>query len=128
MKKILSLALVAVLLLACLTACGSIESYAGKLEKAGYKVEVVSKEDIKDHAEEMGLNVDDGVVVSMLYAAKADGLIPSMVVVMECESSDAAKHIAETADGGLGLLGMAVEVKGKFVIAGTKSAVAVAID
>ncbi|MBQ9805377.1 MAG: hypothetical protein IJW49_02555 [Clostridia bacterium] len=127
MKKILSLALVVVLLLACFTACGSIDSYADKLEEAGYKVEVVEEDEIAEYADKMGLNADESAVVSMLYAAKADGLIPSMVVIMECADSDAAEHIAETADGGLGLLGMSVEVEGKFVIAGTSSAVEAAM-
>ena len=127
MKKILSISLVFVLLLACFTACGSIESYQDKLEEAGYKVEVVEEDDIADYADDMGLDADKSAVVSMLYAVKAEGLIPSMVVIIECASADAADQIADTADGGLGLLGMKVEVEGKFVIAGTTSAVEVAL-
>ena len=122
MKKILSFSLVVVLLLACFTACGSIDSYASKLEDAGYTVEVVKEEEIAEYADDMHLDIEDAEVVSMLYAAK----LPSMVVIIECANSDTAAKIAETADG-LEFLGMAVEVDGKFVIAGTKSAVEVAM-
>ncbi len=126
MKKILSFSLVVVLLLACFTACGSIDSYASKLEDAGYKVEVVKEEEIDKYADDMGLDVEEVEVASMLYAAKSEGLIPSMVVIIECADSDTAAKLAETADG-LEFLGMKVEVDGKFVISGTKSAVEVAM-
>lgn len=122
MKKILSFSLVVVLLLACFTACGSIDRYASKLEDAGYTVEVVKEEEIAEYADDMHLDIEDAEVVSMLYAVK----LPSMVVIIECADSDTAAKIADTADG-LEFLGMAVEVDGKFVIAGTKSAVEVAM-
>ena len=123
MKKILSLSLVCVMLLACLVSCGSLERYSKKLENEGYKIEVVNENEIKYYAEEMGLEVDETGVVSMLYAAKADGLIPKVILIMECASKDAAEKIANEADSGLGLLGMRVVTEGKFVLAGTSSAV-----
>ena len=125
MKKILSLTLVIVMLLTCLTSCfQSIDNYAKKLEEAGYEVEIVEEEDIEDYAEDMGLDADKASVESMLYAMKS-GLIPKVILVIECVSTEAAEEMAGAAEvvDKLSILGLSMEIDGKFVLVGSTSAV-----
>ena len=113
-KKVISIvaiiALVAILGV-CLVACNA-DSYAKKLEKAGYMVEKYTGEDAAEEAEAEGVK---WAVVGM----KLDGLSSRMVSVLGFDNADDAKAYAEaTAD----VVGEdLVYVSGKVVIVGSSA-------
>lgn len=113
-KKVISIvaiiALVAILGV-CLVACNA-DSYAKKLEKAGYIVEKFTGEDAEAEAEAEG-------VKWAVLGVKLDGLSSRMVSVLGFDNADDAKAYAEsTAD----LVGEdLVYVSGKVVIVGSSA-------
>ena len=113
-KKVISIvaiiALVAILGV-CLVACNA-DSYAKKLEKAGYMVEKYTGEDAAEEAEAEGVK---WAVVGM----KLDGLSSKVVSVIGFDNADDAKAYAETATD---LVGEdCVHVSGKVVIVGSSA-------
>ena len=113
-KKVISIvaiiALVAILGV-CLVACNA-DSYAKKLEKAGYMVEKYTGDDAAEEAEAEGVK---WAVVGM----KLDGLSSRMVSVIGFDNADDAKAYAETATD---LVGEdCVHISGKVVIVGSSA-------
>lgn len=113
-KKVISIvaiiALVAILGV-CLVACNA-DSYAKKLEKAGYVVEKYTGEDAEAEAEAEG-------VKWAVLGVKLDGLSSRMVSVLGFDNADDAKAYAETATD---LVGEdCVHVSGKVVIVGSSA-------
>lgn len=113
-KKVISIvaiiALVAILGV-CLVACNA-DSYAKKLEKAGYMVEKFTGDDASD---ESGVAGAKWAVLGM----KFDGLSSAKVTVVGFDSADNAK---EYADSVVKLFGEdRVYVSGKVVIVGSSA-------
>jgi hypothetical protein len=115
-KKVISIvaiiALVAILSV-CLIACNA-DTYAKRLEKAGYKVEVV------DLSEE---DQEDGIVWAV-SATKGTSLTDIQIVAITKFASveDAEKAVAE-AEKANSIVGMTIERKGSIVIIGTEQGV-----
>ena len=113
-KKVISIvaliALVAILGV-CLVACNA-DSYAKKLEKAGYMVDKYTGADAEAEAEAEG-------VKWVVMGAKVDGINARMVSVLGFDNADDAKAYAEaTAD----LVGEdRVHVSGKVVVVGSSA-------
>ena len=112
--RLTSLVLLVALCVLMLAACG-VNSYSKKLEKAGYEVTALNKDEIKEYNE----TDSDYTYKGMLGAIKADG---NVVYVVKMKSKSEAKSIAKE----LGYKAT-VEVKGKIVIAGTEDGVKAAI-
>ena len=113
-KKVISIvaiiALVAILGV-CLVACNA-DSYAKKLEKAGYVVDKYTGGDAEAEAEVEGVK---WAVVGM----KLDGLSSRVVSVLGFDNADDAKAYAETATD---LVGEdCVHISGKVVIVGSSA-------
>ena len=114
-KKVISIvaiiALVAILGV-CLVACNA-DSYAKKLEKAGYVVEKFTGDDAAEEADAEGVK---WVVVGI----KLNNLLDSdMVMVVGFDNADDAKAYAETATD---LVGEdCVHISGKVVIVGSSA-------
>ena len=115
-KKVISIiaiiALVAILGV-CLVACNA-DTYAKRLEKAGYKVEVV---DLSEEDKEEG-------VLWAVSAAKGTSLTDiQMVAIAKYASVDEAKKAVEDAEKANSIVGMTIERKGTIVIIGTEQGV-----
>jgi hypothetical protein len=113
-KKVISIvaiiALVAILGV-CLVACNA-DSYAKKLEKAGYVVEKFTGDDAAKEAEAEG-------VKWAVMGVKLDGLTPKMVSVVGFDNADDAKAYADMAKD---LAGEdCVSISGKVVIIASSS-------
>lgn len=94
MIKLASLLLVVVLCVGMLAACGGIDSYQKKLEKAGYEVEVAEEADIdKMNAmyEELGV---DYKIKGMLSAMNVEEMA-TVSIVQFASAGDAKKALAE---------------------------------
>ena len=114
-KKIISIvaiiALVAILGV-CLVACNA-DTYAKRLEKAGYKVEVI---ELSDENKEAG-------ILWAISAAKATSLTDvQMVAVTKFASVDDAKKAVEDAEAN-NILNARIERQGTIVIIGTEQGV-----
>lgn len=122
MKRVLSLVSLLLVLVMCVfmfASCG-MNSYEKRLEKAGYEVEVADK----DELEEINEEAEDYKIKGMLVATK--GL--NTVTITKFGSSKQAKEQAEDAqDYADSIPGFTVEIKGKYVIAGTEDAVKAAL-
>ncbi|MBQ9107820.1 MAG: hypothetical protein IJY49_03260 [Clostridia bacterium] len=114
-KKVISIvaiiALVAILGV-CLVACNA-DSYAKKLEKAGYVVQTFTGDEANDEAEAEG-------VKWMVVGLKMNNLIDAdSVMVVAFDNADDAKAFADAMNGE----GENVELSGKIVIVGTEQGV-----
>ncbi|MBR7162688.1 MAG: hypothetical protein IKD35_01810 [Clostridia bacterium] len=114
-KKVISIiaiiALVAVLGV-CLIACNA-DTYAKRLEKAGYKVEVV---DLSDEDKEEG-------VIWAVSAAKTNSITDVQIVaVTKYASADEAKKAEEDAKAN-NILNVTIERQGAILIIGTEQGV-----
>ena len=114
-KKVISIvaiiALVAILGV-CLVACNA-DSYAKKLEKAGYVVQTFTGDEANDEAEAEG-------VKWMVVGLKMNNLVDAdSVMVVAFDNADDAKAFAEAMRGE----GDHVELSGKVVIVGTEQGV-----
>lgn len=97
--KVMSVAIIVVLALALLAACGgSVDSYKAKLEKKGYTVVANDKDGVKG-----------------LVASKGD----DMVTIAIYDSADAAKKAETEAKIGAAFLKMEVYRTGKVLMMGT---------
>ena len=121
MTKIVSLLLVVVLCVAMLAACGGMDSYAKKLEKAGYTVEVAEEDDLADSNEYLALMGIEGELTGGLEAEKdSEG-----VFIYEFDKAATAEAFVEIMGGEYEDYGMKIEQDGKIVIMGTEAAVEV---
>ncbi|MBR2956453.1 MAG: hypothetical protein IKC54_04605 [Clostridia bacterium] len=110
--SIIAIVCIVAILGICLVACNA-DSYAKKLEKAGYMVEKFTGDDAAEEADAEGVK---WVVVGI----KLNNLLDSdMVMVVGFDNADDAKAFAEAMDGE----GDHVELSGKVVIVGTEQGV-----
>ena len=115
-KKVISIiaiiALVAILGV-CLVACNA-DTYAKRLEKAGYKVDVI---DLSEEDKEEG-------VLWAVSATKATSLTDVQIVAVTkfATTEDAKKAVAEAEEAN-SIVGMTIERKGTIVIIGTEQGV-----
>ena len=111
-KKVISIVAIIVLVAilgVCLVACNA-DSYAKKLEKAGYEVQTFTGDEAKDEAE--------GVKWAVM-GVKRDGLTLKSVSVLAFDNADDAKEYANNATD---LVGKdCVHISGKIVIVGSSA-------
>ena len=123
MIKLTSLLLLVALCVGVLASCG-VNSYEKRLDKAGYTVEVVNKDDLKAMNEKLdALEEDDDIEYKLKAFLSAIDLEDGKYVeVAKFGSKKQAKAFAEKRIEGLGMYEK-VEVKGKFVVYGTEDGV-----
>ena len=108
--SIISLTLVLVLCLFMFASCG-VKSYAKRLEKAGYKVEIATKDEVKE-ANEAFEEFDGKYKVKAGLTAQKDG---DFVSITKFASKKQAKNYVEA----LKLADGSYEIKGACLIIGT---------
>lgn len=117
-KKVISIvaiiALVAILGV-CLVACNA-DSYAKKLEKAGYTVGKMTDEETAAFAEKY--NLDTEIVWAVGGTKGKDN-----VTILAFADKDDAESIANNLNKVVGIIGMKAEAKGKIVFVGTEQGV-----
>ncbi len=117
--RIVSLLMVVAMCAIALASCG-IDSYKKNLEEAGYTVTVTSDEELK----KLNEKAEDYEVKAVLVANKD---IIYNVTITQYASKKQAEAQAEVAKNLNKIPGVTVKVDGKFVIAGSDSAVKAAM-
>ena len=122
--KLTSVLLLVVLCVGVLASCGGVGSYEKKLEKAGYEVEVVEKEDIDEANEAFKEAEEDYKIKAGLTAANEDG---EMVSITVFASKKQAESYADAMKGLASISGVKIEVDGKAVLVGTEDGIKAAL-
>lgn len=115
--RLTALVLLVALCVFALASCG-VSSYEKKLDKAGYEVTALDKDELKEYNEED----KDYDYKGILFATNGT----DAVYVMKLKNKTQAADVAKEQEGAM-IKGMVTEVKGKVVFFGTEGGVKAAM-